>query len=173
MNLLFKIDNMKALSLLGLSLLLLSNAMAQNTQSVNDVMKPIHRLFEGMKKGDSVIVRSVFTKQVTMATVFKDKTDAAVITYESSIDEFLKSVGTPHSEAFNEMIWGEKISIDENFAQVWVDYAFYLGKKLNHCGVDAFHLMKDRNGNWRIFHLADTRRKEGCNIPKHISDQFK
>ena len=147
--------------------------MAQSDAHKKEVMKPIHTLFEGMKKGDSSMVHSAFAKNITMATVFKDKTGTPTITHESSMDGFLKSVGTPHAEPYNEMIWGEKISIDGDFAQVWVDYAFYLGKKFNHCGVDAFHLMKEKDGNWRIFHLADTRRKDGCEIPKHISDQFK
>jgi len=56
---------------------------------------------------------------------------------------------------------------------VWASYAFYLGKKFNHCGVDAFHLVKSEDGEWKIFHLADTGQKEGCNIPKKIGNQFK
>ncbi len=148
-------------------------ALAQTAAEKEQVMKPIRVLFDGMKKGDSAMVHSAFAKEITMATVFTDKTGSPAITHESSLDGFLKQIGTPHAETYNEMIWAEKISIDGNFAQVWTDYAFYLGKKFSHCGVDAFHLMKEKDGKWKIFHLADTRRKEGCNIPKHISDQFK
>lgn len=148
-------------------------AFGQTAAEKEAVMKPIRTLFEGMKKGDSSLVRQAFAKDITMATVFKDKAGVPVITHESSLDGFLKAVGTPHADVFNEMIWGEKISIDGNFAQAWTDYAFYLGKKFSHCGVDAFHLFKDKEGNWKIFHLADTRRKDGCNIPDHISNQFK
>lgn len=163
----------RAFILFTLSILSTSNSLAQSEPRKQEVMKPINTLFEGMKKGDSAMVHSAFTKAIAMATVFKDKAGVPTITNESSMDGFLKSVGTPHAEPYNEMIWGEKISIDGDFAQVWVDYAFYLGKKFNHCGVDAFHLMREKDGNWKIFHLADTRRKEGCEIPKHISDQFK
>lgn len=163
---------MKTITLFVFSFLV-QHCYAQTTAQKAEVMKPVNTLFDGMKKGDSSMVHSAFTKKVTMATVFKDKAGMPTITYESSLDGFLKSVGTPHADAYNEAIWSEKISIDGDFAQVWVDYAFYLGKKFNHCGVDAFHLMREKDGNWKIFHLADTRRKDGCEIPKRISDQFK
>ena len=71
------------------------------------------------------------------------------------------------------MIWDTKIQIDGNMAQAWAPYAFYVGKKFSHCGVDAFQLFKSTDGVWRIFHLADTRQKDGCNVPKKISEQFK
>lgn len=134
---------------------------------------PIYRLFAGMSAGDSAMVHSAFAKQVTMATIGKDKTGQPFIRNESGIADFLKAVGTPHSDTWNEPIWDLKISIDGNFAQAWASYAFYIGKKFSHCGVDAFHLYKQPDGQWRIFHLADTRQKEGCTIPKEVSDRFK
>jgi hypothetical protein len=147
--------------------------LAQTPNEKEMVMKPIKQLFEAMQKGDSAMLRKAFTKQVTMARVGKDKTGKPVIHYESSLDGFAKSIGTPHTEAYNELIWDEKIEIDGNLAQVWASFAFYLGKKFNHCGVDAFQLVKGEDGEWKIFHLADTGQKEGCNIPAKISDQFK
>jgi hypothetical protein len=64
------------------------------------------------------------------------------------------------------------IKIDGDFAQAWCDYAFYVGKNFSHCGVDAFQLHKTKEG-WKIFHLADTRRRSGCVVPKEIEDKFK
>jgi hypothetical protein len=107
-----------------------------------------------------------------MATIGTDKAGKPFIKHESSVSDFLRSIGTPHAETYNEMIWDEKILVDGNFAQVWTNYAFYLGKKFNHCGVDAFHLVRNEEGNWKIFHLADTRQKEGCKVPSKISKQF-
>lgn len=161
------------LSLLVITLLCAQVSVAQSSAEKELVMKPIKQLFEAMQKGDSAMLKKAFTKQVTMARIGKDKTGKPFIRYESSIDGFAKSVGTPHPESWNEVIWDEKIEIDGNLAQAWMSYAFYLGKKFNHCGVDAFQLVKEEDGNWRIFHLADTGQKEGCNIPQKISDQFK
>jgi hypothetical protein len=145
---------------------------AQSKAELDAVMLPVKMLFEGMQKGDSTLVRNAFSKSVTMATIGTDKNGSPFIKHESSINDFLKAIGTPHTEAYNEMIWDEKILIDGNFAQVWTSYAFYLGKKFNHCGVDAFHLVKNVAGDWKIFHLADTRQKEGCKVPDKISKQF-
>jgi hypothetical protein len=154
-------------------LILISAAnQAQPTTEQEAVMVPVKILFEGMQKGDSALVRSSFSKTVTMATIGSDKNGSPFIQHESSINDFLKAVGTPHAETYNEIIWDEKTFIDGNFAQVWTNYAFYLGKKFNHCGVDAFHLVKNSNGDWKIFHLADTRQKEGCKVPSKISKQF-
>ncbi|HEX8060298.1 MAG TPA: hypothetical protein VF473_05145, partial [Cyclobacteriaceae bacterium] len=69
--------------------------------------------------------------------------------------------------------WDVKIQMDGNFAQAWMKYGFYIGKTFHHCGVDAFQLFKVTDGKWKIFHLADTRWNEGCNVPAAIAGQFK
>ena len=152
--------------------LIFATSHAQSKAELDAAMVPVKMLFEGMKKGDSSLVRNAFSKSVTMATLGTDKSGSPFIKHESSINDFLKAIGTPHAETYNEMIWDEKILIDGNFAQVWTSYAFYLGKKFNHCGVDAFHLVKNASGDWKIFHLADTRQKEGCKVPEKITKQF-
>lgn len=153
--------------------LMSSLTLAAQTAENLAVMKPINNVFEGMKQSDSSIVHKAFTKKVTMATIAMDKEGKPGIRLESTLDGFLTAVGTPHPEVWSEMIWDQKIEIDGNLAQVWTPYAFYVGKKFSHCGVDAFQLFKGTDGVWKIFHLADTRQKEGCNIPKEISEQFK
>ena len=138
--------------------------------AVEDV---IRKLFKGMELGDSAMVHSTFYSDITMATVTKDKTNAPRIKRENSLDGFLKAVGTPHPEVWFEEIWNIKTQIDGDFAQAWCDYAFYIGKNFSHCGIDAFHLFKTKDGSWKIFHLADTRRKDGCNIPQEIQTRRK
>jgi hypothetical protein len=145
-------------------------SLAQSEEKL--VREPIDRLFLAMQKGDSALLHTVFAKVVTMATISMDKNNQSSIRYESGISNLLKAVGTPHADALNEPIWDLKINIDGNFAQVWAQYAFYVGNRFSHCGVDAFHLVKG-NEEWKIFHLADTRYKEGCSIPKEISDRYK
>ncbi|MEJ0029506.1 MAG: hypothetical protein WDO15_03690, partial [Bacteroidota bacterium] len=108
-----------------------------------------------------------------MATVLKNKEGAMVLRQETDLKGFLDAVGTPHTEKWSEPIWEPKIQMDGNFAQVWAKYAFYLGKTFSHCGVDAFQLYKGQDGKWKIFHLADTRTKEGCNVPPTIANQYK
>lgn len=145
------------------------SAMAQDTKAV---MEPINTLFEGMKKGDSAMVHSAFHTTQTLSTVLLDATNQPVLKV-GTLKDFLKAIGTPHKEVYNELIWSPKIEVDGNFAQVWVNYAFYAGKTFSHCGVDAFHLFRNSSGQWKIFALADTRQKTGCNVPKDVSDLMK
>jgi hypothetical protein len=46
-----------------------------------------------------------------------------------------------------------------------MNYAFFAGDTFSHCGVNAFQLFKGADG-WKIFHIADTRRREGCEMPE-------
>jgi hypothetical protein len=131
------------------------------------VVKVIGDLFKAMELGDSAMARNTFAKQVTTATVFRDKAGNAGIHREESVAGFMKAIGTPHKEVWYEEIWNLQVQIDGDFAQAWCDYAFYTDKTFSHCGVDAFHLYRE-NGSWKIFHLADTRRKNACEIPADI-----
>jgi hypothetical protein len=146
---------------------------AQSIGEENAVKEVITRLFKGMELGDTAIVHSTFyNKAATLATVLRDRNNAPVIRRESSIQEFLNAVGKPHGGAWYEEIWNVNVQTDGDFAQAWCDYAFYIDKNFSHCGIDAFHLFKGKDG-WKIFHLADTRRKTECHIPKEIQDKHK
>jgi|SRR5690606_11754348 hypothetical protein len=144
---------------------------AQSTD-VQQIQQVIENLFIGMKKSDSALVRSVFYEAVTMATAFKNREQKSVLRRESSIEDFVKSVGTPRADALNEEIWNLEIKVDGDLAQAWCDYAFYIGKKFSHCGVDAFQLFRTEKG-WKIFHIADTRRSTDCKIPEAVSAKYK
>jgi hypothetical protein len=147
-----------------------------NAQTVDDTVaieKVILNLFKGMELGDSAMVHASFYQAATTATILRDKNKLPVLRRENSIDGFLKAVGTPHKEKWFEEIWDLEIQVDGDFAQAWCDYAFYADKNFIHCGVDAFHLFKTKAGEWKIFYLADTRRKEGCTIPAEIQERRK
>lgn len=149
--------------------LLSISALAQDNKAV---MEPINTLFEGMKNGDSARVHSAFYGIPALSTVSVNANGQPVFR-GGTLPDFLKAIGTPHKDVYNELIWAPKIEVDGNFAQVWVNYAFYAGKTFSHCGVDAFHLFRNASGQWKIFGLADTRQKAGCNVPREISDQLK
>lgn len=146
--------------------------LAQQNDDQKSVEQVIQSLFKGMQAGDSAMARKTFSDKVTSATVFRDKTGNVVVQREGSISGFMKAIGTPHKEVWYEEIWNLKIQIDGDFAQAWCDYVFYVDKTFSHCGVDAFHLSREKGG-WKIFHLADTRRKIDCNIPKDIQNKHK
>jgi hypothetical protein len=149
-----------------------SSISAQTQNDEASVKEVVNRLFKAMELGDSAMLRSAFYSHITMGTVVRDKSGNTVLRAEDSIAEFAKAVGTPHKEIWHEEIWAVKTQLDGDFAQVWCDYAFYVDKTFSHCGVDSFHLIKSKDG-WKIFHLADTRKKAGCNVPEEIADKYK
>lgn len=143
------------------------------TADETQVTAVINNLFKAMQTNDTVLFKSVFADPVTMASVMKNREGKVVIERETGIKDFVKQISKPHPRgAYNEEIWDMKVQLDGDFAQAWCDYAFYLGNTFSHCGVDAFHLVRTAEG-WKIFHLADTRRQQGCNVPQNIQDKHK
>lgn len=163
---------MKCTIVITVIVLLSGQVFAQSATGKDDIMVPVLALFKGMHAGDSAQVHGAFASEVTFVSIYIAKNGKPVLRKEP-LDEFLNAVGTAHAETWSEPIWDVEVSVDGNFAQVWASYAFYLGKKFSHCGVDAFHLFRSEDGRWRIFHLADTRQREGCVVPVAVSDQFK
>ncbi|WP_026897967.1 nuclear transport factor 2 family protein [Daejeonella oryzae] len=134
------------------------SAQVKNSET-ESVKKVINQLFEGMRKGDSSMVSSTFSKGMIMQTISKRQGQINVVRYEPL--NFLKSIATPHSEVYDERITFDEILIDAELASVWTSYKFYVGDKFSHCGVNSFQLVKQDN-KWKIVYLIDTRRKENC-----------
>ena len=149
-----------------------TNALKNSKLSVaeKEVMAVVLKVFDGMREGDSAKVGSCFTDAPSLFTSFTNGKTGEHVLSKGNIEEFLKSVGTPHEKIYDEPIWDYEVRISDNLAQVWTSYAFYLGNEFQHCGVDAFHLHKEKQG-WKIFQLVDTRKKKGCSIPEFIKNQ--
>lgn len=120
----------------------------------------VDQLFTGMRTGDSSLVSTSFTSDATLQSVSMAP-DGKVRVGKDAITGFVKAVGTPHQEDWDEQIYDLKIQVDGPLATVWAPYKFYLGKKFSHCGVNAFTLIKMANG-WKIASITDTRRTGEC-----------
>ena len=117
-------------------------------------------LFDGMRKGDTALLRTVFAKDMILQSVSSKPDGQTVLTTEKA-DAFVTAIGTPHKEVYNEQVTFNDIKIDGDLASVWAPYKFYLGKQFSHCGVDVFQLLRTKSG-WKIIYIADTRRKDNC-----------
>jgi len=128
------------------------------------VMAVVEAMFDAMRAGDSTALRAVLHPSATGATTFV-REGKPTLAREATLDGFVQAVGTPHEAVWDEKIWDAEVRIDGPLATVWTAYAFYAGDELSHCGVDALQLFKSEAG-WKVFHIADTRRREGCEIPE-------
>jgi hypothetical protein len=135
-----------------------TTAFAQDDEAA--VKQVVSRLFEGMKRSDTAMIRSVFSGQPILQTVMKNK-EGKVFIESEPLDSFLVAVSKPHTEVYDERIKFDVIKIDGELAMVWAPYKFYVGEKFSHCGIDCFQLVKI-NGEWKVQYLIDTRRRQGC-----------
>jgi hypothetical protein len=128
------------------------------------VLEVVRRLFDAMRAGDSAAMRGLFEPTARLASV--GMRQGALAVSEDSIGMFLRAIGTPHTQVYDERIANERVLVDGPYAIAWADYTFYLDDQKNHCGVDAFQLVR-RPAGWRILGITDTRRREGCpDLPK-------
>ena len=141
--------------------LLHGHSIHSQSKSEKAVREVIDQLFDGMRLADSSVVSPLFHPDVRMMTSYQNASGEVVLK-EGSLQAFLTAIGTPHPEVWNEKIWNTEVRIDDNLAQVWTDYAFFVGTEFSHCGVDAFHLVNRGGKGWKIVHLMDTRKKAGC-----------
>lgn len=133
-------------------------ALAQQASPETAAVKQtITTFFDGMRRGDSMLVRSTLAP----GAVFHGLGGQPTTLETESISGFLKAVGTPHPAVWDERVQFERVLIDASLASVWAPYEFYLGPTFSHCGYDSFQLVK-LAGGWKIAHVIDTRRKEKC-----------
>jgi hypothetical protein len=129
-----------------------------------EVIAVAERLFDAMRARDTAAARALFEPGARLQSVAARQ--GVLTVSEDSLGMFLRAIGAPHPQMFDERIANERVLIDGAYAVAWMDYTFYLGDQKSHCGVDAFQLVRRPTG-WRIFGLTDTRRREGCqDLPK-------
>jgi hypothetical protein len=146
--------------LLAAAVLLLPIDLDGRQAAEAEVRGVVRALFDGMRRGDSAVVRSLFHARARMLTV-TDRPGPGGVQVEETPDAFVRAVGTPRAEVWDERTFNEQVRIDGPLASVWMDYTFYRGTTMNHCGVNHFLLVRE-GAAWKIVELADTRRREGC-----------
>jgi hypothetical protein len=146
--------------LVSLSVFVPPPSSPPESSSEAEIKALITKLFDGMRKNDAAMVQSCFDSSATMQTVMMKNGETLV--QNGSVAQFVKTIGTPQKATLDERITDWKIFIDgDMLASVWASYDFYFGDTFSHCGVDAFHLVRKKDG-WKILSVVDTRRKDGC-----------
>lgn len=137
-----------------------TDAMMVSSEAEAKVMTPILRLFDGMRAADTSMVASAFHPLATLYSVGPNN-EGEVVVRVTPTEQFIAFLAEPHNEVYDERLGDAEVRIDGDLATVWVPYAFYVGNRFSHCGIDAFQLafIKDE---WLIIHTSDTRRRENC-----------
>ncbi|GAB4038193.1 nuclear transport factor 2 family protein [Spirosoma jeollabukense] len=140
-------------------------AFAQPSSSDEAAVKAtVNKLFEGMQKADSTILKPLFTPTARLQTVVNKQGEIAV--NDDGIGKFISSIGKAKAGTLDERLASMEVKIDGELATAWTPYVFYRQDQKSHCGVNAFTLVK-MSGNWKIQTIIDTRRKDNCpDLPK-------
>lgn len=69
-------------------------------------------------------------------------------------EEFVQSLAEPGPDLLERME-NPEVQVHERLASAWTPYEFYAGGEFSHCGVNAFHLVRDDAG-WRIVGIVYT-----------------
>jgi hypothetical protein len=134
--------------------------LAAQQTAADSVKAVILRTFDGMRAGDSTMVRSSLSPAgVTLTSVMVR--DGRTVSRSGSMDDFIRAVGTPHPEVWDERVSNFVVHVDGPLAHAWMNYTFYAGDRLSHCGVNSIQLVRGDEG-WKITSITDTRRNEGC-----------
>lgn len=134
-----------------------ASAQVNEQEAVKGV---VNNLFTAMRTSDTVLLKSVFAPDMILQSVV-NKRDGSVGLITEKAAAFIKSIGTPHKEVYDERIVITDVKVDGPLASVWAPYKFYVGSTFSHCGVNVFQLMKAADG-WKIIYIVDTRRKDNC-----------
>ena len=135
-----------------------AQATTQAATPEQEVKAVVERLFNGMRAGDSAAVHAVFHPQARLQTTALRQGEPVLRT--DSIEAFLRAVGTPHTEVWDERVSNLEIRTDGELATAWMDYAFYLDDRFSHCGVNALQFFRTKDRGWQIIQIIDTRRRE-------------
>lgn len=123
----------------------------------SEIKSTITTFFEGMYTADTVKIKSVCINGFILQSVSEGKNGGNLTT--ESAENFYKQVAAiPSHIKIEERLLGYDIRTDGAMAHAWTPYAFYINDKLSHKGVNSFTLYNE-NGNWKIIHIVDTRRK--------------
>lgn len=154
-----KRNSMKELIFISMLFLPFSKTMAQKTAS-DSVKATINHFFEGMKTGDTALIRSSLTEGVIFQTMARSKEGTLTVKTEN-VNDFISFIAKEEKGNADERIEFKMIEIDGALASVWTPYKFYFKGQFSHCGVNSFQLVKT-DGDWKIQYSIDTRRKQGC-----------
>ena len=123
------------------------------------ILATVQKVFDAMRTRDTALLSQAFDSTARLVGVSARGTPSVSLTMPSQFGAAISRA--PAGDVWNERIYDPDVRIDGNVAQVWAYYTFHRNSTFNHCGVDAFMLVKV-GPTWKITQLADSRRTEGC-----------
>lgn len=125
------------------------------------IAKIIQDVFDGMRESDTSKMAPYMHPNIQMQSLSVDG-DGNKVTPLNGASGWLNAVASNNDAIWDEQIANLKIHSDGAVATAWMDYKFYLGENLSHCGINSFQFIK-MNEKWKIIYIIDSRKKNNCN----------
>jgi hypothetical protein len=132
---------------------------AQGVEDGAQVRAVIDALFDAMRAGDAAALEALFHEDARLQTA--GVVEGVPVLRTEAVADFVRAVGAPRDEVWDERISGFEARVDGRLATAWMEYRFHVGERFSHCGVNAFQLFLGPDG-WRVTQITDTRRRDGC-----------
>jgi hypothetical protein len=153
---------MKKVILLSAFILSISfSAVAQDTQADSvHIAGIIQNVFDGMRESDTSKMAPYMHPNVKMQSLNRDD-NGNTLSQLNGVSGWLNAVAQNAGKVWDEQVDNVRILSDGMVAIAWMDYKFYLGDELSHCGINSFQFIKV-DENWKIIYIIDSRKKENC-----------
>ena len=134
-----------------------STAHAQGVPERDAVLKALQVFFDTMTARDVDGAREILVPQGRFHVLDLSKPESEPRSFSN--EEYFAQLQAS-KQTMRERIWNPEVRVHGPIATVWTPYDFWIDGKLNHCGVDAFDLIKTGEG-WKIAGGAYTIER-GC-----------
>ncbi len=135
-----------------------TRAAAQDERAA--VLAAVQRLFDGMQRGDTALMRSAFLPGAKLFGI-RTRPNGQTVVQQITEQQFAEFRAGDTRGEWLERVFDPEVRIDGTMATVWAAFEFRIAGQFSHCGTDAVQLLKTADG-WRIVSLADTFQRTGC-----------
>jgi hypothetical protein len=141
-------------------LVAISPVNAQSGEAEREIAHLLEQFFFALQDKDVLALKGAFHPEASLNTVRNSENGNYSTLENLSVDDFLDRIS--NFQGFpEEKITSIDVRIDGHMATAWAPYDFFVDGDFHHCGVNAFQFIHGREG-WKITHVMDTRRVEGC-----------
>jgi hypothetical protein len=119
-------------------------ARAQSAADRDAVLKTVQAFFDTMTAKDVEGARKILAPQGRFHAMRMRDGDIRSFSNEEYFAQLQSEKRT-----FRERMWNPEVRVHGLIATVWTPYDFWIDGKFSHCGIDAFDLIKTKDG-WQI-----------------------
>lgn len=123
-----------------------------------DALAVVNKLFDEMAAANAAGIIATGTPDNQLVAIQKMRDGKTRISVLGS-EAFSKFFTKPGS--VKEVMYAPKVETNGDWAMVWGRYVFYADRKLSHCGINQFNLVRTIEG-WKIANGASTIDPNDC-----------